>query len=95
MASRSRSLSGGKIQADIHEVEDFSEEAALAEQRYGIEPRAVTSISGGTRNRQEIILGVAFRCGLDKVVIPFIDKGIPKEKLWKEFLKAVEVGRRG
>ncbi len=73
------SLSGGKILANVHEVEDFSEEAALAEQRYGIEPRMVTSVTGGTRNRQEIILGVAFRCGLDKVVIPFIDKGIPVE----------------
>ncbi len=73
------SLSGGKIQAEVHEVENFSEEAAQAEQKDGIEPREVTAISSGTRNREEIILGVAFRCGLDKVVIPFIDKGIPVE----------------
>jgi ABC-2 type transport system permease protein len=73
------SLSGGKIQSEVHEVENFSEEAADAERKYGIEPREVTAISGGTRNRQEIILGAAFRCGLDKVVIPFIDKGIPVE----------------
>lgn len=73
------SLSGGKIQAQVHEVENFSEEAATAEQKDGIEPREVTSISAGVRNKQEIILGASFRCGLDKVVIPFIDKGIPVE----------------
>jgi ABC-2 type transport system permease protein len=73
------SLSGGKIQSEVHEVENFSEEATTAEQKDGIEPREVMGISAGTRNRQEIILGAAFRCGLDKVVIPFIDKGIPVE----------------
>lgn len=73
------SLSGGKIQVDVHEIENFSEEAALAERTYGIEPREVPTIDRGARTTQEIFLGVVFTSGLDKVVIPFIDKGIPIE----------------
>jgi ABC-2 type transport system permease protein len=33
----------------------------------------------GATTREDIFLGVAFTCGLDKVVIPFLDKGIPVE----------------
>ena len=56
-----------------------SEEASTAEKAYGIEPREVTAINRGARTREEIFLGAAFTSGLDKVVIPFIDKGIPIE----------------
>ena len=73
------SLSGGKIQVDLNQIENFSEQATLAERTYGIEPREVDTNMGGSRKREEIYLGAAFTCGLDKVVIPFIDKGIPIE----------------
>jgi ABC-2 type transport system permease protein len=73
------SLGGGKILVDVHEIENFSEQATLAERTYGIEPREVTAINRGARTRQEIFLGAAFTSGLDRVVIPFIDKGIPVE----------------
>ena len=74
-----KSLGGGKIQVDVNQIENFSEQAALAERTYGIEPREVDTNMGGSRKREEIYLGAAFTCGLDKVVIPFIDKGIPIE----------------
>jgi ABC-2 type transport system permease protein len=73
------SLSGGKIQVAVHEVENFSEEATMAEQAFGIEPQQVVIIDRGARRQEEIILGAAFSSGLDRVVIPFIDKGIPVE----------------
>jgi len=73
------SLSGGKILVDVHEVENFSEEATTAETAYGIEPRDVQTIDRGARKTEEIFLGAAFSSGLDRVVIPFIDKGIPVE----------------
>jgi ABC-2 type transport system permease protein len=72
-------LSGGKIVVDVHQIEDYSEDATLAERTYGIEPHDVTALDQGARTRKEIYLGAAFTCGLDKVVIPFIDKGIPIE----------------
>ena len=73
------SLSGGKIQVDVHEIENFSEEATNAEKAYGIEPREVVAMSRGARTQEEIFLGAAIMSGLDRVVIPFIDKGIPIE----------------
>ena len=72
-------LSGDKIQVDVHEIENFSEEATTAEQQYGIEPHPVSTINRGVRGTEEIFMGAAFTSGLDKVVIPFIDKGIPVE----------------
>src|SRR5262245_53814841 len=72
-------LSGGKIVVDIHEIENFSEDATLAERAYGIESRNIRTFTNGSSSAQDIYLGAAFRSGLDKVVIPFIDKGIPVE----------------
>jgi len=73
------SLSGGKILVDVHEIENFSDEASTAEKAYGIEPREVATIDRGARKTEEIFLGAAVSAGLDRVVIPFIDKGIPVE----------------
>ncbi|MCC7475764.1 MAG: Gldg family protein [Pirellulales bacterium] len=73
------SLSGGKIIVDIHEVENFSEEAANAEKAYGIEPRQVETNDRGARKVEEVFLGAVFTSGLDVVKIPFIDRGIPIE----------------
>ncbi|MGL4514174.1 MAG: Gldg family protein [Lacipirellulaceae bacterium] len=71
--------SAGKIRVVKHVVENFSEEATLAERTYGIEAKSVSVMSRGARADQEIFLGAAFTCGLDKVVLPFIDKGLPVE----------------
>jgi ABC-2 type transport system permease protein len=73
------SLSSGKIQVDVHEIENFSEEATNAEKAYGIAPREVMSLNRGARGVEEIFLGAAITSGLDRVVIPFIDKGVPIE----------------
>jgi len=73
------SLSGGKIVVDVHEIENFSQEATNAEKAYGIEPHEVRTIDRGARKTDEIYLGAAFSSGLDRVVLPFIDKGIPVE----------------
>jgi ABC-2 type transport system permease protein len=73
------SLSGGTIVVDVHEVENFSDEASTAEKAYGIEPREVQTMDRGARRREEIFMGAAFSSGLDRVVLPFIDKGIPIE----------------
>ncbi|MEN0110318.1 MAG: Gldg family protein [Planctomycetota bacterium] len=73
------SLSGGKVRVTKHEIENFSEAASLAEKRFGIEAQTVDTKNRGSRTTSEIFLGAAFTCGLDKVVIPFIDKGVPTE----------------
>ncbi|MGI9455211.1 MAG: Gldg family protein [Aeoliella sp.] len=73
------SMSGGKIRSNIYQVENFSEEATIAETAFGIVPQEVDSLSRGKISREEIFMGLAVRHKLDKVVVPFIDKGIPVE----------------
>ncbi len=74
-----QALGGDKIRVVGHEVEPFSEGASIAEQQYGIMPIPVEGRSRGAYTREEIFLGLAVMCGLDKVVIPFLDRGIPVE----------------
>jgi len=56
-----------------------SEEAILAEERYNITPQTVQVVSRGTIRDEEILMGLAVTSGLEKVVVPFIDYGIPIE----------------
>ncbi|MBN1587881.1 MAG: Gldg family protein, partial [Pirellulales bacterium] len=74
-----QALAGDKIQVRVTETEQFTEEATLAEQRYKITPRQVTTLDQDKVNIDQIFLGVAIRCGLNRVVIPFLDRGIPIE----------------
>lgn len=69
----------GKVQVRIWDTERFSEEAALAEQRYKITPQRRITLDRGAYVESHIFMGVAFRCGLERVEIPFIDRGIPVE----------------
>ena len=74
-----QALSGGKVQVTTHEIENYGEEANLAERTYGITPREIMILNGSERTREEIFLGAAITSGLGKVVIPFLGKGIPVE----------------
>lgn len=73
------SLSGGKIQVEEHIIETFSDEAQTAQETFGIEPREVSVRRQGKRTQEEIFLGFAVTSGLDKVVVPFVDRGVPIE----------------
>ncbi len=80
MLKEIEAMSGDKIRVNLHgNLEPFSREAALAEEQYGIMAANLQSRSRGTVKDQETILGAAFRCGLQKVVVPFFDYGIPVE----------------
>ena len=73
------SLGGGNIKVQILSTEPRTDRAHHAEQQYGIAPRPVRDFSRGRVSEQEVFLGVAFTSGLNKVVVPFMDRGIPVE----------------
>ncbi len=79
MLAELKALGGGKIQVTRHEIENYGPEAVLAETTYGITPREVTITKGRERSQEEFFLGAAITSGLGKVVIPFLDKGVPVE----------------
>jgi ABC-2 type transport system permease protein len=72
-------LGRGKVSVQVVDTEPKTEAAALARQQYGIEPVSVLSRVRGAYRDEEIFLGCAFTSGLEKVVVPFFDKGTPVE----------------
>ncbi len=73
-------IGGGRIQLRLHEnISPFGEEAILAESKYGIRVQRVTTRSRGALRDEDVILGVAFSSGLQRVVIPFFHYGMPVE----------------
>jgi ABC-2 type transport system permease protein len=73
------SRSGGKIQLNLVPTDLYSDEARGAEKQFGIQPRRVFTADQGKQMSTEIFLGVAFTAGLEEVVIPFFDRGLPVE----------------
>lgn len=80
MLKEFEAMAGDDIRVNIHSnLEPFSEEAALAEKQYGIRPRKINVRSRGATTEKNVILGAAFRCGLQSLVVPFFEYGIPVE----------------
>ena len=75
-----KAAGGGRIDVRIYDdLVPFSDEAALAEEQYDIKAETVTTRSRGALKQENIFLGAAFTRGLEKVVVPFFDHGIPIE----------------
>ena len=71
---------GVPMQVRIYDsISPSSDEEKQAEQQYGITPQIVRVRERGAIADQPIMLGAAFRSGLQKVVIPFFEPGIPVE----------------
>jgi len=69
-------MGGNRVRVNLHtNVEPFSREAILAEKRFGIRPIPYVSESRGAVRREQVILGAAFTCGLDREVIEFFPYG--------------------
>jgi len=79
-------LGRGNIKARLHEVDPFSEEAALAKAEYGIEAREVFTEVRGALSRRSVIFGVGVRCGLERVAIPFLGQG---SRIEHELIRAI------
>ena len=67
------------IEIVINETRPASVEADRAQQLYNIEPRQVGVQRRGQLKLDELFMAVAFTSGLNKHVIPFVDRGIPIE----------------
>ncbi|PHS02939.1 MAG: ABC transporter permease [Blastopirellula sp.] len=75
-----RGISGTRIDVLIYDgLEPFSEMVEKAREEYGIQPRLMVSTVRGAIRQEEVIMGAAIQCGLEKVIIPFFDNGIPVE----------------
>ena len=71
---------GGRILVRVVDAEPFTDEAREAKRSFNIEPRMVPpSPEDGETEAREVFMGVAFTCGAEQVVVPFISPGLPVE----------------
>ena len=73
------SIGGGKVQVLIDDTEPFTEEARQARERFGITPRQIPNLGSARAGFSNVFLGIAFTCGAEEQVIPFLDRGLPTE----------------
>ena len=84
---------GREIEVNLYDgIELFSEEAALAAERFGIEPVTRMVREKGAYTQKQVILGAAFRSGLEKVTVPIFEYGIPVEY---ELVRSINTVARG
>ncbi len=71
---------GREIEVNLYDdIELFSDEAALAEERFGIAPQTRLVKERGASQQKQLIIGAAFKSGLEKVTVPIFEYGIPVE----------------
>lgn len=86
---------GREINVNLYDdIELFSEEAALAEERFGIKPETRLVREKGSAQQKNIIIGAAFRSGLEKVTVPIFEYGIPVEYELVRSINTVASGAR-
>lgn len=84
-------LGGERIQTRIVQTEKYTPQAREAQERFNIRARPVpvTQQTAGVAN--QIFLGIAFSCGSEEFVIPFLDPGLPVEY---ELMRSIRVVSR-
>ncbi len=95
MLQEFKSTAGKKLEIRMHtDIDPRGDVAMQAEQRFGITPVNIVVDEGSRVSNAEIVLGAAFSCGLERVVVPFFDNGIPIEYELVRSISTVAKGER-
>ncbi len=73
------SMGGATVQVRIEETVPYSEAAREAREKFAITPRPIPNLSSARAGFADVFLGVAFTCGAEEQVIPFLDRGLSVE----------------
>ena len=88
-------LGGRRLQITLHQgIEPFSEEAILAEKKYGIRPNRVSSQIRGALREEEVIMGIAFSSGRERIILPFLTPGTSVEYELMRSINTITSGQR-
>ena len=91
-----QALGGDKVRVRFNRTEDATAtRRRLRRTDYGItsQSRRDASAAGRTSRPKTIFMGVAFTCGLEKVILPFVGRGIPVEYELVRSIVTVAKGR--
>ena len=85
-------MGGQRINVNVRQgIEPFSEEAILAEKRFGIRPQKVRTEVRGAPREEDVILGVSVSCGQRRIINRFVNYGMPVEY---ELMRAIKTVSR-
>ncbi|MEY4674623.1 MAG: hypothetical protein RL148_2407 [Planctomycetota bacterium] len=88
------SLGGSAVEKRIVVAEPYSQDARDAEKNFGIFPR-VLSVGEGAGYDDGVFLGFAVQCGIEEVVVPFVEAGMSVEyELMRSIRVAANAERR-
>jgi len=88
-------LGGNQVKVNLHQnMEPFSEQAILAEKRFGIRPVKVTTQSRGAPREEDVILGVAVSCGQRRIINRFMSYGTPVQYELMRAINTVATDRK-
>ncbi len=90
-----QATSGGRVVTRVVDAEPFTEAAREAQRSFGITARQVppSPEDAEPRNR-EVFMGLAFTCGPEQFVIPFLDKGLSVEYELARSVRTVSLSGR-
>ncbi len=86
---------GREIEVNLYDgIELFSDEAALAQERFNIVPVNRMVYDKGSYQQKQVIMGAAFRSGLQSLTIPIFEYGVPVQYELVRSIKTVAKGDR-
>lgn len=88
-------LGGKRVKVNLFQgIDPFSKDAIDAEKKFGIRPARITSEIRGSIREDDVVLGAAFQCGRERVVIRFFPYGTPVEYELMRSLNTVSQAER-
>lgn len=89
------SNSSGRVAVRVEETEKFSDAAREAKQNYNIGSRTVVpGQDEPDQTPRDVFMGLAFTCGTEQFVIPFLSKGLPVEYELARSIRTVSMTHR-
>jgi len=73
------SIGGSGVQVLIQDTEPFTDAARNAREQFGITPHQIPNLANARAGFADVFLGLAFTCGPEEEVIPFLDRGLSAE----------------
>ncbi|MFM9958150.1 MAG: Gldg family protein [Phycisphaerales bacterium] len=90
-----QATSGGRVITRVVETEPFTEAAREAQKNFGIAARSVPPSPDDAEPRaRDVFMGLAFTCGPEQFVIPFLEKGLSVEYELARSMRTVSLSGR-